>query len=232
MNKIQENKRTMYEAILALMTANAAKIAAMPAFAASETSFRNVVAQIEGKSQEYNHATTGKVNVKREAEAALITETLAMAAALFAYARKQKNAELKAKATVTESVLRLMRDTERVTQANAILGLVNANLQALADYGITQEKATAYQGKIAVFAAAVGGRESSIAERAGARTSLVDLFRQADELLREELDRCMELLRATEQQFYTEYFAARIVKDLGLRHRQPTNGTQPAPVPA
>ena len=48
------------------------------------------------------------------------------------------------------------------------------------------------------------------------------LFYTVDELLAEEFDRYMELLRPTETEFYNTYFAARIVKDTGKRHR--TNG--------
>ena len=228
MLKSQENKRTMYESILALLTANAAKTATVPAFVASETSFRDVVSQIAGKSLEYNQATAGKLDAKRSAGDALISATLAMAAGVFAFARKQKDAEMKAKADVGASQLRFMRDTELITQANAILGLITANLQSLADFGITQARATDYQSKIAVFTAALGSRESSVAERAGARTSLADLFKQADDILREELDQLMELLRASEPQFYTEYFTARVIKDLGLRHRAKANADAPA----
>jgi len=228
MNKTQENKRTMYESILSLLTVNATKTATVPAFAVSEAAFRSIVARIEAKSQQYNNATAGKVKAKQDAEAKLIAATLAMAAALFAYGRKQKDAEMKAKADISETALRSMRDTELITQSNAILALVNSNLQALADYGVTQAVASEFQAKIASFTAALGSRESSVAERVGARTSLGDLFKQADELLAEELDQLVELLRASEPQFHTEYFAARVVKDLGTRHRAQASGDAPA----
>jgi hypothetical protein len=45
------------------------------------------------------------------------------------------------------------------------------------------------------------------------------LFYTVDELLSEEFDRYMELLRPTETEFYNSYFAARVVKETGVRHK-------------
>jgi hypothetical protein len=227
MNKVQENKRTMYEAVLALLSANSAKTAAVAAFATSEAEFRNIVSQIENKSAEYNQATVGRTASKNQAADILVDAVLPMAAALFAYGSKQKDATLKEKAAVNESELRRIRDTELITQTNAILALLNEHLLPLADYGVTAAKITEFQQKITDFNAALGTRESSLAERVGARTSLADLIRKADEILHEQLDHFMELFRPTEPQFYTEYFTARIIKDLGTRHRRPATDAPP-----
>jgi hypothetical protein len=78
---------------------------------------------------------------------------------------------------------------------------------------------TDLEGKIQAFSSSIGQRESSVAERMGARGNLMELFDVADKTLTEELDRLMELVRGSQTQFYNEYFAARVIKDLGTRHR-------------
>jgi len=78
---------------------------------------------------------------------------------------------------------------------------------------------TELEGKIKAFSASIGQRESSVAGRVGARANLLELFDVADRTLTDELDRMMELLRGSQTQFYNEYFAARVIKDLGARHR-------------
>ena len=65
------------------------------------------------------------------------------------------------------------------------------------------------------------------------RTSMNDLFDTVDEMLTEEFDRFMELLRPTETEFYNTYFAARVVKETGVRHRSsdPEAGKTPPQTP-
>lgn len=237
MTKNQENKRTMYEAVLSLLAANSALITPIPAFATSQTDFQNAVAKIESKSQEYNQATVGKAAMKNEALQNLIDAVMVMTSALSAYAQKQGNTVLKQKAFQNVSGLQRMRDTEVITRANEVLTLVNANTANLTDYGVTAAMITDFQQKIASFNTAVGEKESSVAERSGARESLSDLFRKADAILSEEIDQFVTSLKSTAPQFHTEYFAARMVKDIGLRHKtqpltqpvnnQPAAGTQP-----
>jgi hypothetical protein len=139
-----------------------------------------------------------------------------VASALFVQGTTQKQVELKEKANVSESALRKMRDTELVGKASSIL--------SLAGYAISPEMLADLGGKIQAFSSSVGQRESDVAERMGACGNLMELFDVADRTLTEELDRLMELVRGSQTQFYNEYFAARVIKDLGTRHRpaQPT----------
>jgi hypothetical protein len=55
-----------------------------------------------------------------------------------------------------------------------------------------------------------------------------ELFDAADDLLNEELDKFMEIIKRSESEFYDKYFAARIIKDTGIRHRS----VEEQPVPA
>ena len=107
-----------------------------------------------------------------------------------------------------------------------------ANVAALADYGVTPAVLTDLQTKTAAFSRALGDRESSVAERKGARGSMNELFDKADELLNEDFDRYFELLRPTDTELYNKYFSARVVKDMGMRHRPVATPPTPVPVAA
>jgi hypothetical protein len=76
--------------------------------------------------------------------------------------------------------------------------------------------------------ASIGARESSIASRKGARGTMYSLFAEADEVLNEEIDHFMELIRPAETEFYNKYFTARIIKDTGVRHRKPDEAEEMA----
>jgi hypothetical protein len=54
-----------------------------------------------------------------------------------------------------------------------------------------------------------------------------DLFIKADGILEEEIDPGMELIRGSNTELYNDYFSARVIKDLGIRHKPET---APAPV--
>ena len=60
---------------------------------------------------------------------------------------------------------------------------------------------------------------------------LTDAFDETNLLLNEELDVLMETLKESEKEFYEEYRAARVIKDLG-GGRSPKNGKTEAIAPA
>jgi hypothetical protein len=123
-----------------------------------------------------------------------------------------------------------MRDTELASFGGSIADLAEENASAVAPLGITAETIADLKAKAHAYTAAIGARESSVAERKGVRGSMNDLFDKADELLNEDFDRYMELMRPTNTELYNKYFSARVVKDMGMRHRP--NATPPPPVPA
>ncbi|MBK8550263.1 MAG: hypothetical protein IPL53_04065 [Ignavibacteria bacterium] len=51
----------------------------------------------------------------------------------------------------------------------------------------------------------------------GANTSLTNLFKDADSLL-DSIDKFMENYKDSNKDFYAGYKAARVIRDLGIRH--------------
>ena len=187
-----------------------------------------MVGKIKVKAGEKAEATSGKTAAKYLAEDELIMAVMPVAGSLVIFGRRTNDMTLKEKAAVTESGLRKMRDTELSTKARSIYELAASRAVDLEPIGVTAAKLTALKGKIDSYDEKSMARESSVSERMGASQSLVDLFKEADGLLDEEIDGFMEHLRGDYPQFYNEYFAARQIKDVGTRHRP----AEPAPPPA
>ena len=227
LNKHQENKLSTYEGVLNILKGNQDKTSAVPVFVDSIGELDSIVSKIKIKAAEKAEATSGKTSAKYLAEDELIGLLLQVAASLVIRGRREKEMALKESAYVTESGLRRMRDTELSTKANSIYELAVSRAADLQTFGVTAEKLTALKGNIEAYGKALGARESSVSERMGASQSLVDLFKEADGQLDEEIDGLMEHFRSDYPQFYNEYFAAREIKDAGVRHREPT----PAPPP-
>jgi hypothetical protein len=229
MRKHEENKLTMYKSVLTDLDSNKSKTDTVAAFAEPIMEFRTTVQAIESKTSQMDNAITGKTSTKLKAEDELIRVLLPIAAALYTYGRKQNNAEISEKVKVQESYLRRMRDTELVIKARSIHALAVANVGSLGDYGITDVKVDDLSDKIENYNTSLGQRESGTAVRSGARLSLTELFAKADDILENSLDPLMELLRETFTEFYNEYFAARVIKDLGIVHEPEPPPTPPTP---
>ncbi len=220
MTSYQANKLAMYTTTLGLLKSSQDKTGAMPVFAASQTKFEDLVGQIKTKDKERLGKTTGKSAVKDEAEDALVTSTVMVASGLTAFARRQGNTQLKEKAKVSESYLRRIRSNEQVNIAKLTYDLAFANAEALAEYSVTPSMLSDFKSRIAAYDAAIQDVGTGIAARVGARTAVGDLFIQADDLLKEEIDPLMEMFRMKEPELYDNYHAARVIKDIGIRHKK------------
>ncbi len=218
MNKTWENKLSMYHAVNTVLKNNAPAYADIPALSAAAQSMENLITDIGVKSSEFDKAIRGKTETKAQAEDDLVEALMPVGSALWAYASGRRDQEMMARANINDSMLRRMRDTELLAKAKSIHTEATAQVSELADLSITQATLDDLAAKIKAFGDALGSRESSVAERSGAKTALSDLFSQADSLL-DRIDAMMQLLRAKATQFFNEYFAARVIKDVGIRHR-------------
>jgi hypothetical protein len=112
-----------------------------------------------------------------------------------------------------------MRDTDLVSKATAIHATATEVISSLADFGITAATLTDLSSQISAFDASLGAREGGVAERSAARIALAELFDKADETLKKDLDKLIELVKKDAPQFYNAYYGARVIKDLGHRSK-------------
>ena len=220
MNKRQENKLTMYEGLMSLVRDNGDKIQSINGFSDAVTKFSGIMALIKAKSIEVDEASAGKTSSKYNAEDALIESLLPLCSALYLFGRKEGNTKILERANITESRLRLMRDSELGSYGSAIAEMAAENSQGISGLGVTAENIAELKTKSETYVSAIGERESGIAGRKGARETMMDLFKEADELLSREIDNYMEIIRPNEPEFYNKYYAAKVIKDMGIRHRQ------------
>jgi hypothetical protein len=128
----------------------------------------------------------------------------------------------------TERSARRMRDTDLAAAADATALLADRFTPELAEYGFDAAKIVLFRNRVDAYSESIGLRESSVGEHSGARAALLQLYDQVDELLKDDLDRLMELIKATEPQIYNQYFALRSVKELGVVHRKEQDKTAQA----
>ncbi|MBE0538477.1 MAG: hypothetical protein IH620_02095 [Ignavibacterium sp.] len=229
MNDRQENKFTMYEAVADLLDANTAKTSSMTAFATAFTSFKDVMTSISEKNIQKGSVTAGKTTLKNEQQLDLIEEAVPIAAALFALGSATNDPHIKEIANVKKGTLMNLRDTELIDKITLIKDTADANSAGLVAYGVDVAAISSLDAKITSYNTALGGKESSFATKNAAGQILSGLFDQADAILKDQLDRMMEMFKPTDEQFYLEYKSAREIKDLGHRFSEPDEPTPPTP---
>ena len=235
MNDRLENKRTMYKAVTDLLDANTTKTAAIPALATALNSFKDLVDSISEKNQLKDTAASGKTALKTQLANDLIAVTVPVASALFALGSSNNDPRLKELGDVRKSDLQNLRDTELTDKVTIIKNLADANAAALAAYGVLPAEIAAIYTKSIAYDNSLGDKESSFSTKSSAGSVMSGIFKQADTILTDQLDRMMEKFNSSDQQFYLEYKSAREIKDLGHRFDEddptppPSDPTPPTP---
>lgn len=229
MNSNESNKYSMYMGTVRLLGSNQTKTGTIPAFAESYQKLSSLVDQIQVKDKERMGKTPGRVAAKDELADAMVTATVIVAAAVAAYARKKGNTQLKEAIHIHESHLRHARGSEQVNRAKLTYDLAKGIGNDLASVAITPAMLGELKSRIAAFEESLKDVSTGVAERVGARSMLSELYVQADDVLKEEIDPMMQIFRSSDPEFYNEYRSVRVIKDLGVRHAKSGQPTTAAP---
>ncbi|MBI5217217.1 MAG: hypothetical protein HY960_15800 [Ignavibacteriae bacterium] len=215
MDKILINKISMYQAVISILLANIAKTVSIKPFASAIQLLTELVTSISGKSSEINSVVAGKAPVKNAMETSLIETTLSIAAAIYSYADDVGNIELKSKSKLSKSVLNKVRDQDLILKVKSIRDLALEHQAALVDYDVPAEDITAFEQLVDAYSSAKTAIVTGISQRTGARKTQAQIIKETDALLKEKIDKYMLRLKKNHSQFYEEYKAARIIRDLG-----------------
>ena len=115
----------------------------------------------------------------------------------------------------TESDLKRTADTGLRDAAQGIYDRAQANLTALAPYGISAATQTSLQNAITAFVTSIPKPRLGIADKKQTTTQLANLFKQADATL-DNIDTLIEIVRLTQPNFYKGYKAARKIVETGV----------------
>ncbi len=219
----------MFESVQAVLNKNKTAVDTLPALADEKGEFASLIASIIKTDKDYGTATVGKVAVINSIESELIDALLPLKGALASLTRKTKNTELSLLVKFSKSDLQRLGNTELENKATTIMEIVETNKTALTAYNVDDAEITDLTGKVTAFKAAAANKQTSFSGKMGARVSLTELFDDADEVLKIDLDNLMLRMRKSYPDFYNEYQAARVTKDLGGKHKD-EGDTVPPPV--
>jgi gas vesicle protein len=217
----------MFNSVIGVYVKNQSVFAGYPAITECETELEGNAKEIVNINSQYMNATSGKTNKKNSFFDTLIAAAVPVKSALYAYAVRNKMEELKAKTSLTESDLKRLSVSELLTYCNTYLTEARTNLTALANYKITAEKLNVLETKINDLKETDSDKSSSFTSKSALRKMLTEKFRDTSALLNEQYDHVMEVVKEEHEDIYMEYFAARVIKDLGGSHAKEEEAEQP-----
>ncbi|MBI5214916.1 MAG: hypothetical protein HY960_04130 [Ignavibacteriae bacterium] len=215
MNKTFINKVTMYSVVHQLLVDNPTITALIKAFANAIILLGENILLLGGKEQERTSAAKGKSAVKENVEATLKDTVISISSAIFSYAADIKDAELKVKSKVTKTALDKIRDNDLITLAKNIRELAITHSVALADYDITAQDITDFDSLINSYGTAKVNIGTGISQRKSVGQTQKEIITETDALLKERLDKYVERLKKKHPDFYRQYKAARVIRDIG-----------------
>ncbi len=222
----QENKLSMYLALLTVLGEHSAVWQTIPAFAAAKADFEAAAGEIQSLAQDQETLSAGATAQKRTLRLALADAALPVSGALVAYAGVGGDQELAGNAAVTRSDFLHQRDSAALTAGQRVHALAQTHLAALPDYGVTAPTVAALGQAVAAYAAILQRPRAVIATRAASTAQLAAAFSAADAILKKRLDPLSLAFRASAPAFYLAYEAAREIVDLSGTQSPP-----PAPPP-
>ena len=213
MNAHQENKLSMYLTVQTVCGHNQTTWQTLPAFAAAYADFGTYIASLQTLAQNQTVDSTGLSADKTQFRRAMAVAAVEIAGATNAYARKAGNHDLIAKTNVSLSTFMGGRDTLAAANARNIHDTANANLAALADYGVTAAKLTSLQDKIDAYADSISRPREAVASGSTVTRQMADAFKAADAVLKGRMDTLISQFEAANPTFVKDYRNARIIVD-------------------
>jgi len=214
MNSKQESKLTMFLAVKDYLTANATIVSALPNYSGYFTAFQNSIALIQTNAEQQMFDKTGISASKKQLRSTLVALAVDASRKLTAYAKFLNNQVLLKETKFTESDLRSGTDTALRDYAQGIYNRTQANLSALANYGITEVTQTALQDAITAFVASIPKPRLGITDKKQSTIQLANNFDVADAAL-ENIDIIIEIVRVSQANFYNGYKTVRKIVATG-----------------
>jgi Carboxypeptidase regulatory-like domain len=215
MTNRQEVKLNMYNSVLAHSNQNQRVTETIPALETSVAALKTTVTAITTTVQQQLQATKGHTQGKADSRKELCTFANEVAGAIFAFATDKKDAVLKEKAKTTFSALRNLRDEELAPACRIYYDLATTYGAEVADYGLSAAVITSFKSAIDSYESAVPAPRNATAMRMAYKATLATLFKTADGILKNKIDKLSLPLKKSNPQYMEAYTSNRRIVDTG-----------------
>lgn len=215
MNIPQNNKLTMYELVLEIVNANAGIWKNTTVVSEAVSELAAVVPQIRKAGAIKATSVKGATQAKADKKMEMAKRAGKLSGLTSAYAVKNKNVTLQAALDYSYSELYQAKDNLAIDRCTAIHDQVKTVLTELKPYGIVAADLEALLAAITSFRALIGQKGQQQSGQKATTQSLENLFKQADALLKTQLDKLMLRYKDSHREFYDAYLASRLIRNMG-----------------
>jgi hypothetical protein len=221
MKDSQENKLSMYEAVLAFLALAiyAPLWSAKPAIVAAKAFVENSIKRIRlyRLVQERNHK--GLTTAKTQVQSGLVNAVLKLIDGLVSYASSVNDQDLLQSINYTKSDLTHERDNNLVDMARVVYTAAEPRAHELSEFEVTEADITAVDDLIGQYEIAMPAKRVSVNEQKVATKNIEQEFKSIDLYFRNTFDNLMLQFRTSQPDFYKGYLNARIIINLGTRSK-------------
>jgi hypothetical protein len=215
MTSEQESRFSMQLVARDFLTANATITATLPNYAGFFTAVTTGITQIQSIREQQEFDKTGIALNKTQLKTNLIALAIDVSRKVVAYATIVNNTVLLKEVKYTESELKKSADTILKDRCQVIYDRANANLAALATYGVTAVILTNLLNTLNSYNTSIPKPRLGIADKKLATEQLAILLKSVDDNFA-KIDALVEIVRVTQANFYSEYKNARKVVETGV----------------
>ena len=215
MTSKQESKFSMHLVARDYLVANAAITATLPNYAGFFSGVSGGIVQIQTIRALQEADKTSITGNKSQLKANLIVLAMDVSRKVVAYATIVNNTELLQEVNYAESDLKKCADTILKDRCQVIYDRANANVAALATYGITPAINANLLTAVNAFNAAIPKPRLGITDKKRATEQLALLLKEVDDNLA-KIDVLVEIVKVSQPTFYSKYKTARKIIATGV----------------
>ncbi|MCM5662182.1 hypothetical protein [Galbibacter mesophilus] len=209
----QRSKLEMFEAVQTYLDANSNKWEAINKIVQHKNELNELLLQVyehkDAQEEAKVYVHQNKVLQKKiVAEKADILNDI-----LEVHGEVSNNDELKSRADKSFTDLFRLPNTDFITVIHEIIDLLSLHLEALADYGVTDNQIQDFKNSFDAFLVFRGLPRQYRIKETRATKDLETIFKEATDLLNNKLDKVIKVLKRKEPSFYNGYNAARVIVD-------------------
>jgi len=212
MNKRQTAKLDSLKLIVKESEENPESVAKVPKFGIVINRLGQICTVVDTYRIDQEKDLTGITTDKTIALENLSDSTADIAGATYSYAHDKNDHALMARVNYKPAAIEKMTQTEMIVAAEIVFEEASEIApDDLANEGVSQEELTAHRELISFFKEIKSSKKEAVIDRSGTTEKLNNLFKEANSLLRNKLDRLAVQFKRKDPEFYLKYKAARKV---------------------
>ncbi len=206
----------MIRTVADFCTANTASTSGITAFAGVLTTVKNKMILIDSLDAIVKSTTTGVTLDTNQLRAAMTSMALRASNAVIAFASPAHNNTLIAQVNYSPTELKHMAKDEVDDVCDAIHTAMHTNILSLAAYGITPADDTDLATAISLYRLSMSDPRQVIISKKDAGVQIKTLIKETtSELFKQQMDRMVNTLIGSDDNFVSQYYSAREVLNLG-----------------